>query len=567
MKIADVSSLAVRYRIPLLVILGVLLYIAFLGLRDLWYPDELDVAEVARAMFLSGDWIAPRSMGVIWVDYPPMMYWAGTVSAHLLDGMSAFTLRLPIALAAIGTVVITCATATRWFDARAGLWAGFALLTFLTFVYEANSYRPDMLFSLMITAGIIVYAQGAGENPRFLFRVAGFAFLGLAMLSKGPLGLLLPGLVLVLWHGGQREWRRILELAPLSLVALAVYLPWFVAAAQAMGWDNMLHELYAQNFERFQTGTTRGHEQPLFYYVRNFWFDFSPWSWLVPPAIWWIFRTGRWRDPKVQLVGWWFGAFLVFLSIATTKRQVYLLPAYPAVALLLGTWLASVGRAQNTTTEEAPGPLPVRIYSLILAIAFSMIGIALFGVVGAFETVVGRFDLNEKELEVMQGLRVPLTVMGIVLLAAGLWIGQAWRGGNARAALVRIGAAHVALYTVILALVMPALQPTKTYASESQWISEQIGSETHIGMVWPGGMGRHKRVAFSYYTGAMVDMLDDRTQVEGFFRVHPSSVVLVHEESVDRLFAEDESSWRARVIRELRAGNHLYLVLRGPWDP
>ncbi len=74
------------------------------------------------------------------------------------------------------------------------------------------------------------------------------------MLAKGPLGLLLPGLVLTLWHGSRREWRRLFELAPLALISFAVYLPWFVACAHAMGSDNILYELYAQNFARFFSG-------------------------------------------------------------------------------------------------------------------------------------------------------------------------------------------------------------------------------------------------------------------------------------------------------------------------
>ncbi len=98
-------------------------------------------------MYVSGDWIAPRRMGVIWVDYPPMIYWAGTASAHVLGGMSEFALRLPNALTAICLVLLTCGVASRWFDPRTGLWAGFVLLTFQQFVYEAINYRPDTLFS------------------------------------------------------------------------------------------------------------------------------------------------------------------------------------------------------------------------------------------------------------------------------------------------------------------------------------------------------------------------------------------------------------------------------------
>jgi 4-amino-4-deoxy-L-arabinose transferase-like glycosyltransferase len=574
MNFSDISDKAVRYRFLLLVLLGALLYIAFIGLRDLWYPDELDIAEVARAMFLSGDWVSPRRMGVIWVDYPPMIYWAGTVFSHLLDGMSAFSLRLPNALAAIATVVITCAVGTRWFEARTGLWAGFALLTFLSFVYEANSYRPDVLFTLMIASGMILYALGAGERPRLSLRVAGFAFLGLAMLAKGPLGLLLPGLVLTLWLGARHEWRRILELAPLALVSLAIYLPWFAATADAMGWDNILYELYAQNFARFQHGELRGHAQPFYYYFKNFWLDFAPWSWLVPPAIYWIVRTDRWRDPKIQLVLWWFGAFFVFLTLAATKRQLYLLPAYPAVALLLAPWLASVGRPEPAA--DAPRTRPIRIYSLILAIGLPALGIALIAVVVGFASIVAGQDFNEQELAVAHGIRIPLAMLGTVLIASGLWIGQAWKQNKARAALRRIAAAHVLLYVVILAFALPALGPGKTYAPQSEWIREQIGAETNFGMVYPFGSktasgkilnaGVARRGGFAYHTGAMVDLLADREEVESYFQEHPNTVVLIHEGSVDQIFSGQESEWEARVIGELRTGSHVYVVVRGPRD-
>lgn len=562
MNLSELSRKAVKHRSIFFLVLGALLYVAFLGLRDLWYPDELDIAEVARAMFLSGDWISPRRMGEIWVDYPPMIYWTGTISSHLLNGMSAFSLRLPNALAAIATVIIVGFVGKRWFDAKTGLWAGFALLTFVSFVYEANSYRPDVLFTLMITAGMTIYAEGVGERPRLLLRCVAFAFFGLAMLSKGPLGLLLPGLVLVLWHGTNRQFRQILELAPLSLIAIAVYLPWFAATSNAMGWDNMLYEFYAQNLERFLASENRGHAQPWFYYLRNFWIDFAPWSWLFPAAVLWLVRSGRWRDQKTQLALWWFGTLIVFLSIAATKRQLYLLPAYPAAALILGPWLASVGRTDNVADTKAPATRPVRIYSIVLAIIYAVFGIALFGVLANFSSIVTGQNLNSQEIQLAENIRWPLVLLGIVLLASGVAIWQTWRRGDVRESLVRIGVAQVGLYIVMLAFVMPAFGPTKTYAPQSQWISEQIGSATHFGMVDPAGIGRCG--GFSYYTGTMVDLLTGPAEVEKFFQEHPNSVVLINEGSVGQIFAGNEYAWRTRVIRELRVGRHLYVVVGGP---
>src|SRR2546425_87611 len=125
-------SFLVKHRMLLLAVLGVVLYVGCIGLIDLWYPDEPDIAEVAQAMFVS----------------------------------------------------------------------------------------------FFIGAGLLVYASSVGDRIRWWPRVAAFVLLGLALLTKGPLGLLLPGLVLTLWHGSRREWRPLLELAPLSLISLAIYLLW-----------------------------------------------------------------------------------------------------------------------------------------------------------------------------------------------------------------------------------------------------------------------------------------------------------------------------------------------------
>jgi 4-amino-4-deoxy-L-arabinose transferase-like glycosyltransferase len=150
------DSFFTRHRYALLAVLGALIYVPFLGLRDLWYPDEPDIGEVCRAMFLSGDWIAPRRMGTIWVDYPPMIYWTGTLFSLMFGKMTEFALRLPNALAGIATVLVTSFGGTRWFNPRAGLWVGIVLLTSMQFVYNSVGYRPDVLFSLAVTAGVLV---------------------------------------------------------------------------------------------------------------------------------------------------------------------------------------------------------------------------------------------------------------------------------------------------------------------------------------------------------------------------------------------------------------------------
>lgn len=556
-----VLDLLVQHRTIALLTLGLVLYVPFLGSRDLWYPDEPDIGEVCKAMYDSGDWIAPRRMGEIWVDYPPMIYWTGTATSHLLGGFSGFALRLPNSLAAIALALITAWAAARWWGLWTGFWAGFTLLTFQQYAYEAVNYRPDVLFSLFIGAGLLVYAHGAGERPRWILRVAGFALLGLAMLSKGPLGLLLPGLVVTLWHGSRREWRRILELVPLSLIALGVYLPWFVACAHAMGADSILGELYAQSFARFVGATHRGHGQPVYYYLTQIWVDLLWWGPLLPFAIWWGVRTGRWRDRNYQLAFWWFGTFILFLSTAVTKRQVYMLPAYPAAAILLAPWVANLTRAADEPADE-PSQRPVRVYGFLLGGLFVILAIIMLVITFATGMIVDKGELGGLEVDVAYGERGPAAVMAVVLLAAAWWILLGARKGTARTILVRIAATSIPFFMVVFGGILPALNPSKTYKPQCQWIRQQIGSEESFGLAYPP-RGHHKMGGFALYSGAHVELLMNREELERYLAQHPDSLVLLHSKYAEQYFPPAESSWRQRITRELLVGRDRYFVLRG----
>ena len=547
-----------RHRYLFLAALGTVLYVTCLGLRDLWFPNEPNVAQTALAMFLSGDWVVPRRMGVIWVDYPPLIYWAGSISSAILGGMSEVALRLPSALGAIALSLLTCFAGSRWFGPSAGLWAGFVLLTFPQFALQAIGYRPDMLFSLFIGAGLLVYASAAGSEPSWKARVAGFVLFGLAMLTKGPLGLLLPGLVLCLWHGARREWRPLVALAPLALVSVAMYLAWFIACAYQMGAGDILQELWLQNAARFASGS-RGHARPLYYYVLNVWHDMAPWSLLLPLVFWWIWRQRSWRDPGQQLLLWWFGVFFVFLSIAATKRQLYLLPAYPAAALLIGHWVAAVvgGRADLTAPERRLAAVAViAAGSLVVLVG----GILLTAGLGA-DFLARWLALEPLHALLAQSLRAPSLVIGALAVAAGVWVLQARRHRELPRALVRIAVGIVPVYFLVFSWFIPRFNPVKTYEPAGRWIGQQLGSEPAFGLANPR-RGRAKMAAFGYYTGRGVELLENEEAIARFLEDHPASVVVLARDAVEDIYGPERTHWQAQVVKELVAGGRHYFVLR-----
>jgi hypothetical protein len=242
-----------------------------------------------------------------------------------------------------------------------------------------------------------------------------------------------------------------------------------------------------------------------------------------------------------------------------TKRQLYLLPAYPAIALLMAPYFSAVGSGK--TAGESPPTGAARVYTAGMAIGYVFLGLALFVLAGSVESIISRAELNPAEIEVARALPVPLVALGVALLISGVGFGLARRGGRVRDALLGVGASHIVIYVVLLAWVMPAFNPYKTFKPQGEWIRGQIGSETRIGMVDPSHFGR-KAEGFAFHADALVDNLKSAEEVERFFREHPQSLVLVHDGSAGPVFGDAEEVWRPRVQRELRTGSRVYLVLR-----
>jgi 4-amino-4-deoxy-L-arabinose transferase-like glycosyltransferase len=369
--------------------------------------------------------------------------------------------------------------------------------------------------------------------------------------------------VLTLWHGSRREWRRLLELAPLALVSIAVYLPWFIACARAMGSENFLYELYAQNFARF-VAADRGHGKPIHYYLVNIWGDLAPWSLLLPFALWWVYRGRARRDRHVQLLLWWFGAFFVFLSLAATKRQLYLVPAYPAIAVLLGLWIAAVLRAYGEGSQ-APSPRPVRAHGLAAAALLAVVGVALVAAGTGIVQVADPSHPSPNMRQAVAALRTPVVVLGVAAFAGGLWIGTAAARRRPRAVLVRTVACHVLIYLILLGWVLPAANPIKSTKTQGRWIRQQMGDATHMGLVFNRARyGFRKMGSFGLYADARVELLESAAQVDRFFEVYPHSIVLIEQDEVDGVFRDDADAWADRIVRDLWIGNDHYIVVRGP---
>src|ERR1051326_249573 len=334
----------------LLLTVGGLLFLLNLGAPSLWDVDEGRNSEAAREMMESGNWIVPTFNYELRTDKPALLYWL-QIAAFRLFGLGEFAARLPSALAAIATVLLTYEMGRRMFDARTGLLAGIVLSTTLGLCGAAHFANPDALLCACTVLTLFAFWNSYARGDRLWLVLCGVST-GLAVLAKGPVGLALPGAVIVLFLMWERQWKMLLSRRLAIGLALFVLVagPWYAWVGADTKGAFLRGFIMQHNIERFGS-PAENHSGSIFYYLIVIVAGLGPWSVFLVPACW--RALGRGSDAEAPFVTstpsdanarmpacyrflWvWIAVYMVFFSVAHTKLPNYILPLYPAVALLL----------------------------------------------------------------------------------------------------------------------------------------------------------------------------------------------------------------------------------------
>ena len=323
-----------------------------LGIRTLVPPDEGRYAEMAREMWASGDWITTRLNGIKYFEKPPLQTWMNALSFGLF-GYGEWQARLWTGLCGLGGVIFTGYATTRVFSARAGFYAALVLGSSLFWVASGQIDSLDMGLAGMMTLalGSMLIAQRDGATPgeRRNWMLLCWAGMALAVLAKGLIGLVLPGAVLVLYSLLSRDfaiWKR-LHLGKGLLLFFAIATPWFVLVAlknPEQPYFFFVHE----HWERFLL-KTHHREGPWYYFLLMLLPGLMPWLGVAPQALF----NGVKRDqqavfqPKLMLLIW--AVFItVFFSASSSKLPGYIVPVFPAVAMLAGVYLEHASRLNRS---------------------------------------------------------------------------------------------------------------------------------------------------------------------------------------------------------------------------
>ncbi len=333
--------------------LCLLLYVPPAALTPFFTKGEPREALVVRNMIDDGDWLLPKrasANGWTIASKPPLFHWLGAAASTVGGAATEWTVRLPSVVLATIAVLCVGVVAREAYGATGALAAMLILASSFEWVRAASTARVDGTLTAFMTFGTLVFQRGV-QRGGLTRRDALLAYLALAgaALTKGPVGFVLPGLVLGVALAVRGELRLIPRFRPILglLVIVAIVGAWYALAAGLGGDSFVRKQILKENVFRF-IGVTKlksGHSHPFYYYFPTLLAGLLPWTPFVVAAIVAAIRDPRARrDARVVFPLIWFAVVFSFYSVADAKRSVYLLALYPGAALVTGWWWSALTR-------------------------------------------------------------------------------------------------------------------------------------------------------------------------------------------------------------------------------
>jgi 4-amino-4-deoxy-L-arabinose transferase-like glycosyltransferase len=323
------------------------LWFALLQQRAFWEPDEGRYAEIPREMVASGDWVTPRLNGLLYLEKPPLQYWA-TALAFEVFGQHQWTARLWIALTGLLGVLFAGFVGRTMYGSKAGGYAAAMLASSVLYFAGAHVNTLDvgltLFLELTVFSIVMAWRRGIaiGEQKRWL--LVAWAAMALAVLSKGVVGIVLPAAALAVYSVLYRDfsvWRKLAIGTGLPLF-LAIAAPWFVAIARVQP-DFLAFFFVHEHFTRFLTNEHQRF-QPWWGFVPILLVGTMPWTLPMLSGLRDALRRRESRDEFAAdaFLAIWCVVVFVFFSLSHSKLFLYILPMLPALALLGGRYLSEL---------------------------------------------------------------------------------------------------------------------------------------------------------------------------------------------------------------------------------
>lgn len=335
-------------------------------IRPLSVPDEGRYGDISRSMFESGDWLIPRINSLPFMHKPPLLHWLSSIFMELF-GIHIWVLRLVPVLAATLMLVSLFLFVRKHISERVAQLTAIILGTNLLFFGSSEYINHDLLLASWITVSVLCFVDftiSARKSILFLGYFAGAA----AFLSKGLIGVLIPGMILLPWLLYTKQWKKIPSLLnPLAILLFILLVsPWLYAVQ--LKYPQFLHYFFIdQQFSRFSSKEFNN-KQPWCFYLIILMFSFLPWILSSRfQSIKAVFQNYK-QSALLALFIWWFISVTVFFSIPPSKLAGYILPAVPPLAVFLALVINQVLKSDHKTKLQVWG-LPIFIMLVGIGIA------------------------------------------------------------------------------------------------------------------------------------------------------------------------------------------------------
>jgi 4-amino-4-deoxy-L-arabinose transferase-like glycosyltransferase len=485
-----VHTLFAMHRRDLIILAGIcgLVFFTFLGKTPFHDKGEPREALVVYDIVVNGRWLFPIRLGGFTnlPSKPPLFHWTAAVSSILWGNMSETAIRFPSALYATLGIFLVYYLGTKMYGQEIGLIAGLMLAT--TFVYQdaASAARVDMTLVFFTTFPLVLFFglyRGFLRKPLWWYGF--FIAAGIGVLAKGPVNIVLCGIVIGAFLAVSKQWvmfRRVLW-HPGLILGSAIFLLWYAVALAKGGSDFAGLQLIKENLARFfvygEDGT--GHQKPFYYFVPYLFSLGLPWTIFLPAVVWGVFKYRKFEDDRELFLAIWVAVVFVFFSLSAGKRPPYILPLYPPLALLIAVWVTDSSKrtAEHVNWVRTFGWVPAGIG------AFTLITLA-----GQFSTAdVGwlvpliEHRFKPKTLEDVDLVRTILNnerwLVFSYLAAAGvlwLYVARDFFRAALKPAVIRIGAVAILSTLLVQGVVLPGMAIARSYKDFIQVAKQKTGN-------------------------------------------------------------------------------------------
>jgi len=541
------------FRLYLLLLFVALIPLFSLGLANhgVWTSDEPRVAEIGREMALSKNLAVPTLDGKPFLEEPPLYYAAIAVVFDAFGGPSDKTVRIPSAVFAFCGALALFFLGNLLFGPKTGFFASFILATCGEYFRVAHWVIVDSAlacFTILALTFFMAAYLSQNRGRRFLFYALCYLCCTLAFYTKGFIGIAIPALAVLSFLLFDRNIKEIFRMHLWLGIALflALTLPWFLALSHQGGTEFLKIFLVHNHLERFAGGST-GHYQPFYYYLTQFPGGYLPWSLLVVPVFYWSFRRqgklpGRQGKGILFAKSWFISGFL-FLSLASTKRVLYLMPIFAPIALLTASYIeASLTRRELRGFEKA--------FALLFWLVVFIVGLA---AIPLFFYGSKKYGFGLPAMEVCWTVCLALVSMVLSLIALGKY------RRNKPRFWIFSAASLFSLLLLGLIVVMPLLDRFKSFVPFCDAVTAAAPGTTVIYGYQPD---ETLRGAVPFYTGRFLKETDTLADLEEALGKKEAFIVVIRDKR-GQLKRELLSTGELSVLGEFEMGGDRDLAIFG----